>query len=88
MVERKEVEALLAKAQRPVTTYQVQTSVSLNTLATLCRAWLAVQEAPVGVVDVLTGWEDGSGAVEVHYERGRPSDLTRKQRVRIVKEVG
>ena len=85
MVERQEVEALLKEAEQ---SNGSPPHVDAPTLAALCRAWLAVQDAPVGVVDVLTGWEDGSGAVEVHYERGRPSDLTRKQRVRIVKEVG
>lgn len=85
MVERQEVEALL----KHCSPYQHSSfSVHAPTLAALCRAWLAAEEAPEGVVDILTGWDDGSGAVEVHYESGRPPGLDIKQRVRIVKEAG
>lgn len=84
MVERKEVEALLALVEAEKGRWSPH--VPAPTLAALCRAWLAVEDAPEGVVDILTGWDDGSGAVEVHYESGRPPGLDIKQRVRIVKE--
>lgn len=82
MVDRKEVEALLAESESGD---YVVLHVDIHTLAALCRAWLALQDAPVGVVDLRTGWDDGSGSVEVHYEEGKP-DIPLKQRVRIVKE--
>ena len=89
MVERKEVEALLASCERirdkNLDPMKFSPIVPAPTLAALCRAWLAVQDAPVGVVDLRTGWDDGSGSVEVHYEEGKP-DIPLKQRVRIVKE--
>lgn len=73
MVERQEVEALLAEAERgerPIT--------DSRTMAALCRAWLAVQDAPQRMVG------DGiSYGVSV-----AGTGIANGQRVRIVKEVG
>ena len=92
MVDRQEVEALVREIEEgcrehSCTPHDMSLDVEGDTLLALCRAWLAVQDAPVGVVDIRSGWDDGSGAIEVHYEEGRP-DIPLKQRVRIVKEAG
>lgn len=83
MVERQEVEEILESALRITGSPDVDN----ETLAALCRAWLAVQDAPeVWVSESAVkgeGWQmfgaDGFG-VTLPFED--------TQRVRIVKEVG
>ena len=74
MVERQEVEALLAIADSQPLDEPVPTA----TLAALCRAWLAVQEAPQLMVG--DGIRYGVSVAGTGIANG--------QRVRIVKEVG
>ena len=45
MVERQEVEALLAACERDY----IGPHPDNDTLAALCRAWLAIQDAPAGI---------------------------------------
>lgn len=89
MVERQEVEALLAEVHSMAEINQVAVGdiahpVSGDTLAALCRAWLALEEAQVR--NVVGGqWDD------VFAREGNVvwcSDLHPGQRVRIVKEPG
>ena len=80
MVERQEVEALLAYVEMRMASDKVELppSVSDSTLAALCRAWLAVEDAPQRMVG------DGiSYGVSV-----AGTGIANGQRVRIVKEVG
>ena len=85
MVERQEVEALLALVEAEKGRWSPH--VPAPTLAALCRAWLAVEDAPTVEVtqcNQLPGTPDfdhGDMAAAV-------AGLTPGQRVRIVKEVG
>lgn len=91
MVELKEVEALLAMAQSVAPADAVfgeeRIGVEGSTLAALCRAWLAVQEAPT--VEV-TQCNQIAGASDFDHGdmAAAVEGLTPGQRVRIVKEVG
>lgn len=82
MIERKEVEAMLAEAERGE-----RHITGSHTMAALCRAWLAVQDAPEVCVSKSAlmgeGWKiygtDGDNIESLPFEDG--------QRVRIVKEA-
>ena len=79
MVERQEVEALLVDTEHKHRPMYVRN----DTLAALCRAWLAVDGAPARDV-VGQQWDD------VFAREGNVvwcSDLHPGQRVRIVKEA-
>ena len=80
MVERKEVEALLAEAKRgeqPIT--------DSHTMAALCQAWLAVDGAQVGVVEEY-GRNSGKWHLDIRLDE-LPDGMIH-ERVRIVKEAG
>lgn len=88
MIERKDVETILAEVHSMAEINQVAVGdiahpVSGDTLAALCRAWLAVEEAPVG--EVVEQWEAGA---EIDFDSFIPPGSITFQRVRIVKEVG
>ena len=84
MVERQEVEALLAACEPGSETFvEAMDKLSRRKVAALCRAWLAVDGAPVRDV-VGQQWDD------VFAREGNVvwcSDLHPGQRVRIVKEA-
>ena len=82
MIERQEVEALLKLADAEKGRW---THVPAPTLAALCRAWLAVQEAPT--VEV-TQCNQIAGASDFDHGdmAAAVAGLTPGQRVRIVKE--
>lgn len=82
MVERKEVEDLLAYVEMKLESDKVELppSVSDATLAALCRAWLALEEAEICTV-VSSSWHEWAVTHDVSPELVG-------QRVRIVKEVG
>jgi len=85
MVERKEVEALLAYIEQ----YGLTPTVSMDTLAALCRAWLAVQDAPVAALLPDTMLFRGAAIVpqnSAHIAADMGQVLPIGQRVRIVKE--
>lgn len=77
MIERKEVEALLAYVEMRMASDKVELppSVSDGTLAALCRAWLALEDAPV--VEVR----------DASFSDGHRVGKLIGQRVRIVGEV-
>lgn len=83
MVERQEVEALVREIEEgcrehSCTPHDMSIDVECDTLAALCRAWLAVQDAPQRMVG------DGiSYGVSV-----AGTGIANGQSVRIVKEVG
>jgi len=77
MVDRQEVEALLELVDAEKGRWSPH--VPPATLAALCRAWLAMQEAPEAVVEC----NDAKGAWLIAAD-GAP--LSEGQRVRIVKE--
>lgn len=81
MVERQEVEALLQACKRD----RIGPHPDNETLAALCRAWLAVQEAPT--VEV-TQCNQIAGASDFDHGdmAAAVAGLTPGQRVRIVKE--
>lgn len=78
MAERKEVEALLAYVEMRMASDKVELppTVSDDTLAALCRAWLAVEDAPV--VEIR----------EASFSDGHRIQSMIGQRVRIVQEAG
>ncbi len=86
MVERQEVEALVREIEEgcrehSCTPHDMSLDVEGDTLAALCRAWLAVQDAPEAVVEC----NDAKGAWLIAAD---DAPLSVGQRVRIVKEVG
>ena len=94
MVERKEVEALLAACEMireheldPVNHSPI---VPAPELAALCRAWLAVDEGVPGLVDSI-GYANGAvrdTTTIKHIHGGTGAGLNVPGRVRIVKEAG
>ena len=85
MVERKEVEELLAACERDVPGWYGLTSP--EEVAALCRAWLALDGAPVGHADTATDY-GGMMWTEVHGLIDDDILAIDGQRVRIVKEPG
>lgn len=90
MVDRQEVEALLEVVRGGteqvcdrlgVAPGHTVYAVEVDTLAALCRAWLAVEEAPEAVVEC----NDAKGAWLIAAD---DTPLSEGQHVRIVKEVG
>ena len=86
MVERKEVEALLAYVEMKLESDKVELppSVSDSTLAALCRAWLAMDSGQVKTVREAI-FVDGHSVGKLVVTTGQSMI---GQRVRIVKEVG
>jgi len=80
MVERKEVEALLQACKRD----RIGPHPDNETLAALCRAWLAVQDAPEVEVREAS-FSDGRRVGKLIATTDQSMIA---QRVRIVKEVG
>ena len=86
MVERQEVEALLAYVEMRMASDKVELppSVSDSTLAALCRAWLAVDAGAPAIMDTRAAL-----SVCAPTEDDFPALYALQgQRVRIVKEVG
>ena len=88
MIERQEVEALLAACEPGSETFvEAMDKLSRRKVAALCRAWLAVDGAPA----VALEWGDFNRGLHIDDDRMTPyaweTHLT-GQRVRIVKEVG
>lgn len=83
MVERQEVEALLAAVDCGDPWWFTKTEMVV--IAALCRAWLAAEDAPVGRLDIVQDDFDGSEMVEIVMDPNHVSHLLH-QRVRIVRE--
>lgn len=76
-MNREDVEALLAACERD----RIGPHPSNETLAALCRRWLAVEDAPKAVVEC----NDAKGAWLIAAD---DAPFSRGQRVRIVPEQG
>lgn len=76
MIDRKEVEEMLAACERD----RIGPHPSNETLAALCRRWLAVEDAEVAHVEPKNG-------LAVLHERCMPLAMI-GQRVRLVPEAG
>lgn len=83
MVERQEVEALLKEAREGGGLFDG--TIDSTTLAALCRAWLAVDGAQVGVVEEY-GRNSGKWYLDIRLDE-LPDGMIH-ERVRIVKEAG
>lgn len=83
MVDRQEVEALLDAVKG---SEHYAPIVRPKTLAALCRAWLAVEDAPIGRLDIVQNVFDDSEMVEIMMNPNHVAHLL-YQRVRIVKET-
>lgn len=81
MVERQEVEALLALVEAEKGRWSPH--VPAPTLAALCRAWLAVQNAPVGKYEYVV-----SDVAYIHFDNEGDAPSWSENRVCIVPVEG
>lgn len=81
MIERKEVEAMLAEAERGE-----RHLTDSHTMAALCRAWLAVQDAPEVCVSKSALMGEGWKIYGTDGDNIESLPFNGSQRMRILKE--
>lgn len=86
MADRKEVEALLEKVEGRSESAVIETPIPAPTLAVLCRAWLALEDAPAVDVRECFG-TPGSSYLDPDGMDAAVAQLRPGHRVRIVPDV-